>query len=107
MDGAVGQGHSRMRTCRDDARILPELGDAGLFLLLFQPGELVREALAHGLGHLQFEQEAARLGVADEAIKFAEIAKIGREAIADLAHDWYVDHHPKRRNARGPAREDA
>jgi hypothetical protein len=45
--------------------------------------------------------------VADEAIKFAEIAEIRCEAVADFAQDWHIDHHPKWGNAGGRAREDA
>src|ERR1700694_952806 len=37
-----------MRTGRDDSRMLPDIGNAGIFQLLFQPGELVRELLPHG-----------------------------------------------------------
>src|SRR5260370_6547886 len=107
MNGAVGQGQSRMWNCRDDARMFPDVGDAGSFLLLFQPGELARELFPHGLGHLEFEQEGAAHGVADKALEVAEIVKMGGDAIADLAGHRYVDHHPERRNACGPAREAA
>jgi hypothetical protein len=96
-----------MWTPRDNARILPDVANAGIFLLLFQPGELARELLAHGPGHLKFEQEGAGRGVADVAMELAEITEIGCEAITDLADHWHVDHHPERGNAGGSAREGA
>src|SRR5216684_3777746 len=107
MNGAVGQGQSRMRTCGDDARIFPDIDDAGIFLLLFQPGELAGELLPHGPRHLEFEQEGAGRGVADKALELTEIVEIGCDGIADLAEHRHVDHHPERRNAGGPARESA
>src|SRR5437879_3908431 len=94
-----------MRTCRDDARILSDVEDAGIFLLLFQPGKLAREFLPQRLGHLEFEQEGAVHSVADKAIELTEIAEIGCDGIADLADHRHVDHHPERRNAGSPARE--
>src|SRR5258708_14870619 len=96
-----------MRTCREDARIFPDVGDAGIFQLFFQPNELVRELFPHGPGHLEFEQEGAGRGVADKALELTEIAEIGCDGIADLADYRHVDHHPARRNARCPAREGA
>jgi hypothetical protein len=65
---------------KDDARLLPAVADAGIFLLLVQPVELARERLAHGCGQ-------------------------GRDGIADPADHRHGDHHPERRNAAGPARE--
>ena len=64
-----------MRTCRDDARTFPDVGDVGIFQLLFQPGELARELLPHRPGHLEFEQEGAAGGVADNALELTEIAE--------------------------------
>src|ERR1700694_1860531 len=96
-----------MRTCRDDPRMLPDIGNAGIFQLLFQPGELARELLPHGPGHLEFEQEGAGLDVADNALELTEIAEIGCDGIADLADYWHVDQHPERRNSGGPTREGA
>src|SRR5713226_2208693 len=96
-----------MRTCRNDARIFPDAGDAGIFQLLFQPGELARELLPHRPGHLEFEQEGATGGVADNAPEFAEIAEIGLDGTADLADHWHLDQHPERRDAGGPAGEGA
>src|SRR5665213_719277 len=96
-----------MRTCRDDARLLPGVRDAGILLLLFQPGKLACEFLAHRRRHGEFEQEAALGGVADEALELAEITEIGRDAVADPADHGHRDHHPERRNAAGPACEGA
>src|SRR3984893_13060311 len=94
-----------MRTGRDDARIFPDVEDAGIFLLLFQPCELAGELLPHRPGHLEFEQEGAARRAADEALELTEIAEIGCDRIADLTDHRHVDHHPERRNAGGPARE--
>src|ERR1019366_10743368 len=88
-DGAIGECQRRMRTCRDDARLLPAVADAGIFLLLVQPSELAREPLTHGCGHGEVEQEAAGHGGADVAIELAEITEEGRDGIADPA-----DHRP-------------
>src|SRR6266436_2350058 len=57
-----------MRICRDDAYVPPAVGDAGIFLFLFQPGELARQLLALRLGHAEFEQEAAGSDVAAASI---------------------------------------
>src|SRR5713101_6233523 len=96
-----------MRTCRDDARIFPDVRDAGVFQLLFQPGELVRELLPHWAGHFEFEQEGTGRGVADDALELAEIAEIGGDGTADLADHRHLDQHPERRDAGGSARESA
>src|SRR2546429_8264405 len=96
-----------MRTCRDDPRIFPDVGDTGIFQLLFQPSELVCKLLAHGPGHLEFEEKGAGRGVADKAIELTEIAEIGGDGITDFAEHWHVHQHPERRNTRGPAREGA
>src|SRR6266436_10354309 len=96
-----------MRSWRNDARIFPNVGDAGIFLFLFQPGELARELLPHRPGHLEFEQEGAAHRVADKPLELTEIAEIGCDGIADLADHRHVDHHPERRNSGGPAREGA
>src|ERR1700730_14122993 len=96
-----------MRTGRDDARIFPDVEDAGIFLLLFQPCELAGELLPHRPGHLEFEQEGAARRAADEALELTEITEIGCDGIADLADHRHVDHHPERRNAGGPARKSA
>src|ERR1700738_5094537 len=96
-----------MRTGRNDARIFPDVEDAGIFLLLFQPCELARELLPQRPDHLEFEQEGAARRAADEALKLTEIAEIGCDGIADLADHRHVDHHPERRNASGSAREGA
>src|SRR5947208_15697807 len=96
-----------MRICRNDAGIFPDVGDAGIFQLLFQPGELARELLPHRPGHLEFEQEGAICGVADTALERAEIAETGRDGTADLADHRDLDQHPERRDAGGPAGEGA
>src|SRR5258705_2521220 len=96
-----------MRICRDDARIFPAVENAGIFQLPFQPGELARELLPHRPGHLEFEQEGATGGVADNALELAEIAEIGRDGTADLADHGHLDQHPERRDAGGPAVEGA
>src|SRR5436189_3956226 len=96
-----------MRICRNDAGIFPDVGDAGIFQLLFQPGELARELLPHRPGHFEFEQEGAICGVADNALELTEIAEIGRDRTADLADHWDLDQHPERRDAGGPAGEGA
>src|SRR5713101_2608486 len=96
-----------MRTCRDDARIFPDVEDAGIVQLLFQPGELARELLPHRPGHLEFEQEGATGGVADNALELTEIAEMGRDGTADLADHWHLEQHPERRDAGGPAGEGA
>src|SRR6266481_5526647 len=96
-----------MRICRNDAGIFPDVGDAGIFQLLFQPGELARELLPHRPAHLEFEQEGAVCGVADNALELAEIAEKRRDGTADLADHWHLDQHPERRDAGSPAGEGA
>src|ERR1700738_4819463 len=96
-----------MRVRRNDASIFPDVGDAGILQLLFQPGELARELLPRRPGHLEFEQEGATGGVADNAVELAEIAEIGRDGTAEFADHWYLDQHPERRDAGGPAGEGA
>src|SRR6266478_329112 len=96
-----------MRSWRNDARIFPNVGDAGIFQLLFQPGELARELLPHRPGHLEFEQEGATCGAADNALELAEIAEKGRDGTADLADHRHLNQHPERRDAGGPAGEGA
>ena len=93
-----------MRICRDDADVPPAVGDARIFLFLFQPGELARQLLALRRGHGEFEQEAAGGDVADLAIELTEITEIGCDAIPDLADHRHGDQHPEWRNAAGPAR---
>ena len=58
--------------------------------------ELARELLPHRPGHLEFEQEGAICGVADNALELAEIAETGRDGTADLADHWHLDQHPER-----------
>src|ERR1700738_207075 len=99
----LGEGQGRVRTCRDDARLLPAVEDAWVFLLLFQPGEFARELFAHGRGHVEFEQEGAGHGVADNALEVAESPEIRCDTVPDLADHRHRDHHPERRNAAGPA----
>src|SRR5450432_2060293 len=94
-----------MGACRDDARLLPAVGQTGIVLLPFQPGELACELLTHPRGHGEFEQKAAGSGVADLALEFTEIAEIRRDVIPGLADHRYGHHHPERGNAAGPARE--
>ena len=96
-----------MRICRDDARIFPDVGNAGILQLFFQPGELARELLPHRPGHLEFEQEGAVCGVADNALELAKIAEKGRDGTADLADHRHLDQHPERRDAGSPASESA
>src|ERR1700738_4197855 len=103
----LGEGQGRVRTCRDDARLLPAVEDAWVFLLLFQPGEFARELLAHGRGHVEFEQEAAGYGVADDALQVPEMPEIRRDAVPDLADPRHRDQHAERRNAAGPASKGA
>ena len=74
-----------MRIWRNDAGIFPDVGDARIFQLFFQPGELACELLPHRPGHLEFEQEGATCGVADNALELAEITEKGRDGTADLA----------------------
>src|SRR6266403_1322310 len=107
MDAAVGKGEDRMGVLRDDARFLPDVKDTGVLLFAFQPGELARKSLPQVAGHLEFEQKAAGFGVADLAFELAEVAKVGRQAIADFSDHRHVDHHAERRNAGGPAGERA
>src|SRR3977135_2956508 len=77
--GAVVEGQKRMGTWGDDARLLPAVADARIFLLLFQPGELARKFLALRRGHGEIEQETAVHGVCDDALELAEIAEKGRD----------------------------
>src|SRR5216683_7204245 len=93
---AIGEGQSRMRACRDDARLLPAVGQTGILLLLFQPGELAYELLTHPGGHGEFEQKAAGSGVADLAFELTETAEIGCDVIPDLADHRHSDQHPER-----------
>src|ERR1700704_1973069 len=94
-----------MRACRDDARLLPAVGQTGILLLPFQPGELACELLTHPRGHGEFEQKAAGSGVADLAFELTEIAEIGYDVIPDLADHRHGDQHPERRNPAGQACE--
>jgi hypothetical protein len=52
-----------------------QIDNRGIFLLLFQPGELVREPLPRGIADVEFEQKTAGPGVADMAIELAEITE--------------------------------
>ena len=104
---AIGEGQGRVRTCRDDARLFPAIEDAGVFLLLFEPGKFARELLAHGSGHVELEQKAAGNGVADDALQVTEIPEIGCDTVSDLADHRHRDHHSERRNAAGPASKGA
>src|SRR6266403_6330545 len=74
-----------MWVCRDDARIFPDVGNAGIFQLFFKPGELVRELLPHRPGDLEFEQEGTAAGVADNAFELTEVSGRGCDGTADLA----------------------
>jgi hypothetical protein len=56
---------------------------------------------------MEFEQEFTGDDVADLAFQAAEIAEIGRDAIAHPADHGGGDHHPERRHPAGPAREAA
>ena len=90
-----------MRACFRWSRI------RGVPLLLLEPSELVRELFTLGVGHREVDDKTAGDGVADLTVEPAEITEVGRETITDLSHDGDRDHHPKRRNAAGPAGEAA
>src|SRR5258705_2823244 len=96
-----------MQSWRNAAGIFPDVGDAGIFQLFFHTGALAWEILPHRPGHLQFEQEGAVCGVADNALELAEIAEKGRDGTADLADHRHLDQHPERRDAGSPAGEGA
>lgn len=65
MDGAIGLGQRRTRTGRDHARMLSSIENLRIVQLPFQPGEFVRELLAHGIGHIEFEQKVTRPGITE------------------------------------------
>src|SRR6266404_8674967 len=96
-----------MWVCRNDARIFPDVGNAGIFQLFFKPGELVRELFPHRPGHLELEQESTAAGVADNAFELTEVPEIGCDGTADLADHGHLDQHPEWRDAGGPAGEGA
>ena len=63
--------------------------DAGVFLLCYQPGKLTRELLAGGLRQVEFKQEAAVNGVANEAVESAYAAlRLARMRLLEAQADW-------------------
>src|SRR4051794_39457147 len=105
MGAAVGERQEGVRDLRHEPRVIPQLLDAGVLLLLLEPGQLFRHPGAPGPRHVELHQEARFQRRADSALEFAEVLEVGGHALADLADYGNVDHHAERRNAAGAAGE--